>query len=274
MECGEDIWWVGDRAPRQCLLRVEAGPTLDVGGVATEAATGVARWLAHAIFAAGLGHPVQIDVTEASVFGRAQVGGVEHEHRVVGVLLHYCLEVGVTQPDRESAGMRSWWRGDKGGGGTGTDVKPLVSDGVQAGSLGGGCRVLCPSLRVETPRAGDGLLGGDDSVEGAEGAELMSLAGETVGVGDEGRCVHAGLVLTPIACELSRAVRHAVCELSECCRGVKGYTLDRQQKGQRACPLASRSQEVLHRCGEGNLHALHDECHPGGGNRCWAEVRR
>ena len=75
VEGREDVQWIRLPAQCQCLGGVEAGAALDVGGVAAEAPVGVARWLTHPIIAAGLRYPVQVDITEAGVIGRAEVWG-------------------------------------------------------------------------------------------------------------------------------------------------------------------------------------------------------
>ena len=236
MEGREDVRRIRLPAQCQCLGGVEAGAALDVGGVAAEAPAGVARWLTHPIIAAGLRYPVQVDITEAGVIGRAEVCGVEDEYGVIRVLLHHRLQVGITQPDCEGAGLR----GGRGGkeGSRNADVKAHVGDGVQTGGLGGVGRVLCPPLRVEATRAGKGLLRGDHGVEGTERSELVALAGDSVGVGHEGRRISVRLVLTAIARELARTVRHALGQLGGCQGSVDGHALASQEKGQRARTLA------------------------------------
>ena len=62
---------------------------------------------------------MQIDVAEARMVGGAKVRGVEDEHRVIGVLLHHCLEIGVAQADRECAGT---WGGGEGIKGVGAQM--------------------------------------------------------------------------------------------------------------------------------------------------------
>ena len=91
---------------------------------------------------------------------------------------------------------------------------------------------------VEATRAGKGLLRGDHGVEGTERSELVALAGDAVGVGDEGRRISARLVLTAIAREFARTVRYTLGQLVECRCSVDGHALISQEKGQCARTLA------------------------------------